>query len=339
VSALAALHDSKGTHFTARTVVHRFAEVLLGDPPRHQAPGVTGFLRRSDALAAGISDGELARSVRRGELVRLRRGTYVQDTSALSGTAAHAALITAAVADAQISAVVSHVSAAVLHGLPLWNVRLGRVHLLRNPPANGSGSRAVQLHVARLPDEEVTTVSGVAVTDLTRTAVDVARALPFEEAVVTVDAALATKKTTRSDLAGCLARMGAVPGSRRARRVIEFADGRAESVGESRSRVLMKRLGLPAPDLQVKLLRPDGSEIARCDFGWREHRTVGEFDGRIKYGRLLRPGQAPGDAVFEEKVREDEIRDENWKVARWTWREIGTPLVVHNRLMRAFARP
>ncbi len=41
---------------------------------------------------------------------------------------------------------------------------------------------------------------------------------------------------------------------------------------------------------------------------------MGEFDGRIKYGRLLRPGQEAGDAVFEEKRREDAIRDEGWKV-------------------------
>ena len=299
---------------------------------------MTHLLRRSDAVAGGMTDGELARAVRRGELARLRRGTYVREPSASTGPPEHATVVAAAVADLRLPAVVSHVSAAVLHGLPLWNVRLDRVHLLRCPPANGSGSRAVHLHVARLPDDEVTSLGCVAVTDLTRTAVDVARTLPFEEAVVVVDGALSTKETTRERLADCLARMGSVPGTRRAARVIAFADGRSESVGESRSRVLLQRLGLPAPDLQVKLRRPDGSFIARCDFGWREQRTVAEFDGRIKYGRLLRPGQSPGDAVFEEKVREDEIRDGGWKVTRWIWRELDTPLVIGDRLMRAFTR-
>jgi hypothetical protein len=299
---------------------------------------MTDFLRRCDALTDGVTDGELARSVRRGELFRLRRGAYVRDVAVLAGAARHTALVQAAVAELRVRAVVSHVSAAVLHGLPLWNVRLDRVHLLRNPPANGSGSRAVHLHVARLPDDEVTALGGLAVTDLTRTAVDLSRTLPFEEAVVVVDAALATKQTTRPLLTACLARMGGVPGTARARRVIAFADGRAESVGESRSRVLIRRLALPPPDLQVKLRRPDGTKLARCDFGWREHRTVAEFDGRVKYGRLLRPGRDPGDAVFEEKVREDEIRDHDWKVARWIWRDLETPGVVGDRLRRAFAR-
>jgi hypothetical protein len=300
---------------------------------------MTQLLHRADALLDGISDVELARLVRRGELVRLRRGTYVAGTAQLSDEDRHAAVVAATVAGLRIPGVVSHLSAAVLHGLPVWNVPLGRVHVTRRPPANGSGSRRVHLHVGRLADDKITALAGLAVTDLTRTAVDVARTIPFEQAVVTVDAALATEKTTRDQLQGCLDVMGPIPGARRAARVIAFADGRSESVGESRSRVLVKRLGLPAPDVQLKLRAPDGSEVARCDFGWREHRTVAEFDGRIKYGRLLRPGQHPGDAVFEEKLREDRIRDGGWKVVRWTWADLDRPRVVGDRLQRAFARP
>jgi hypothetical protein len=101
---------------------------------------------------------------------------------------------------------------------------------------------------------------------------------------------------------------------------------------------MLHRLGLPAPDLQVRLFGADGSPLGRCDFGWAAHRTVGEFDGRIKYGRLLRPGQSAGDAVYEEKLREDEIRDIGWPVARWTWADLDRPRVVGDRLLRAFAR-
>jgi len=299
---------------------------------------VTDLIRRADALAEGMTDDELARLVRRGELVRLQRGAYASGGLPTDATERHAAVVMATMAGLRLPGAVSHLSAAVLHGLPTWNVRFDRVHVTRRPPASGSGTRRVHLHVVRLPDDEVTVLNGLDVTDLARTAVDLARSLPFEQAVVTVDAALATKRTTREQLTDCLKRMGSVPGVRRAARVIAFADGRGESVGESRSRVLMKRLGVPAPDLQVRLRRADGREIARCDFGWREHRTIAEFDGRIKYGRLLRPGQDPGDAVFEEKLREDDIRDHGWKVARWIWRELETRLVIGDRLRRAFAR-
>ena len=76
----------------------------------------------------------------------------------------------------------------------------------------------------------------------------------------------------------------------------------------------------------------------RCDFCWEEYATVGEFDGRVKYGRLLRPGQDPGDVVFAEKRREDELRDLGREVARWVWDELETFDAVAARIHRAFAR-
>ena len=58
------------------------------------------------------------------------------------------------------------------------------------------------------------------------------------------------------------------------------------------------------------------------DFGWPELRTVGEFDGRVKYGRLLEPGQDPGDVVYAEKLREDAVRAQRLEVVRWTWADL-----------------
>jgi hypothetical protein len=87
-------------------------------------------------------------------------------------------------------AVVSHQSAAVLIGLPLWEVPLDRVHITRRPPASSQATGPLRAHVARLRDDEVMTVEGLAVTDPTRTVLDLARSLPFESAVVAVDAAL-----------------------------------------------------------------------------------------------------------------------------------------------------
>ncbi|MGY1630971.1 type IV toxin-antitoxin system AbiEi family antitoxin domain-containing protein [Geodermatophilus sp. SYSU D01186] len=294
-----------------------------------------GLLRRVDALAGGLSDGELARLVRRGDLERLQRGAFLSAGAAVDR---HRAGVVATVAGLRRPGVVSHASAAVLHGLPLWRVATSRVHLIRRPPAAGSGSARVHLHVARLPEEQVTLVDGLLVTDPSRTVVDLARTVPFESAVVTADAALAAGAVSVASLRARLAGMGAVPGVRRAARVLEFADGRSESVGESRSRVLIRRLGLPAPDLQVRVHHLDGDLIGRSDFGWHEHRILAEFDGRVKYGRALRPGQHPGDVVFEEKLREDAMRDAGWEMARWTWADLDRPPVVGARLRRAFAR-
>jgi hypothetical protein len=56
--------------------------------------------------------------------------------------------------------------------------------------------------------------------------------------------------------------------------------------------------------------------------GDRGSAPVGEFDGKVKYGRLLEPGQDVGEVVYAEKLREDAIRDEGWQVVRWTWLDL-----------------
>ena len=37
--------------------------------------------------------------------------------------------------------------------------------------------------------------------------------------------------------------------------------------------------------------------VGRADFGWQDCSTLGEFDGRGKYGRLLKPGETVAGAV------------------------------------------
>ncbi len=75
--------------------------------------------------------------------------------------------------------------------------------------------------------------------------------------------------------------------------------------------------------------------LGRTDSAWEDRRLVGESDGRVEYGRLLRPGQAPGDAVFEEKRREDAIRNEGRGVVRWTWADLATQARLGARVQRA----
>jgi hypothetical protein len=295
-------------------------------------------LLRREAVGAGWSDDELGRLVRAGELSRLRRGAYVNGVLPPDDGAAHALLVQATLAGLRRPAVVSHQSAAVLHGLPLWNTPLDRVHVTRRPPAWNDISGVLRCHVARLRDDEVVEVEGLAVTDPVRTALDLARSLPHEAAVVVLDAALHRGLLTQDGLRERLFDIAGTPGSRSAARAVEFADGRSESVGESRSRVILHRWNLPPSALQLEVRSAAGGLVGRCDFAWEQQRLVGEFDGRIKYGRLLRQGQHPGDAVFEEKRREDAIRDEGWGVLRWVWSDLQVPHRLAARVRRAQER-
>jgi hypothetical protein len=58
----------------------------------------------------------------------------------------------------------------------------------------------------------------------------------------------------------------------------------------------------------------------------------------VKYEELLRPDQTAERVVFDEKVREDLIRDCGLQVARWIWRDVYRPGVIRDRVLRAFAR-
>src|SRR5262249_6479637 len=158
--------------------------------------------------------------------------------------------------------------------------------------------RLVHVYAARLSPEETVEVDGLSVTSLTRTIADLARTQSFESAVIAADAALARQLVSPTELDAAMVRCKGWPGAPRARRAGESGDARREGAGEPRSRVALDRPGLPPPLLQWEAWDVGGRLIGRVDFAWPERRVVGEFDGRLKYGRLVPAGQLPGDVVF-----------------------------------------
>ncbi len=295
---------------------------------------------RPRLLAAGYSDEELRRMRSERRLVAVRPGAYVEgdDERLRTPDARHLLAIEAAMQQVGPGAVVSHASAAVLHGLPLWSTPLDRVHMTRNRRSGGRRSRYLHLHAATLDPDEIVLVGGIPVTSVARTLADLARELPFEPALVPADAALFRELVTAAQLQEAVERSSNRRGNTAARRVVAFAEAGGESPGETRSRVAMLRAGVAVPRLQRAVYARTGRLIGRVDFDWAEYATVGEFDGKVKYGRLLEPAQKPGDVVFQEKVREDALRNEDLGVVRWIWAELSTFHVVVERLERAFRR-
>jgi hypothetical protein len=297
---------------------------------------------RPQLLAAGFSDRELRRLVRSGRLTPVRRGVYVQGGVPDDVLARHALQIAAAMHELAGDAVVSHLSAAVLHGLRIWGARIDSVHITRRRRTGGRCGPLVHVHTAALDPCEIVLLAGLPVTSLARTVADLARMLPFEQAVVLADAAAFYKRPDRvekADLLAVLDHEPRRPGSRAARRAIDFSNGLSESVGESRSRIAIAAAGLPPPVLQLEVhAAATGRFIGRVDMGWPDLRTVGEFDGLVKYGRTLRPGQDIEEVLVEEKLREDALRDEDLGVVRWIWKDL-TNFDPTARRLRARFRP
>ncbi|MFI7000974.1 type IV toxin-antitoxin system AbiEi family antitoxin domain-containing protein [Nocardia sp. NPDC050175] len=286
--------------------------------------GMGSLIFRKDVRREGVSDGELRAGRRRGELARVHRGVYVEraELEGLDVGARHVLAVRAAVSGLGGDVAVSHQSAAIVLGLPVWNMELGRVHV--TACQRGRARKANHLHVHSSPfdETELTIVDGMRVLSPARTVADLARALPFEEAVVVGDAAMRDYRLTTEDLLTALDHWPRRPGAAKARRVIAFMDARSESSGESRSRVRMHWAGLPKPELQHVVTDAATNFLARVDFALPELGIIGEFDGRAKYDRLLRPHTTPARAVYEEKLREDAIRAQNLQVLRWTWPDL-----------------
>ncbi|KQU53749.1 hypothetical protein ASG84_04175 [Rhodococcus sp. Leaf278] len=293
-------------------------------------PDANGLISRATALRAGYTNTDLQRLCARGELVRIVPGMYAQRQlcSTLDPQGIHRLTTIASLATNADAAVASHVSAAVLHGLDLWDTDLGRVHLTI-PGGKGRTTARLHVHSTPLPNEFVTTGLGIPATSPERTVVDCARLLDLDHAVVIGDSALRSKKVSMDRLRAALEVSARMNGIGAARRAIAAMSGLSESPGESISRLRMKEYGFPDPVLQ-QVLRVGSQFLARVDFYWRRWRLVGEFDGMGKY--------ETGRTLTQEKFREDRLRDRGLEVFRWTWKDLWQFDMVRERFDRACAR-
>ena len=252
--------------------------------------------------------------------VRVRHGTYVTraEWEASGKDRRHALYVRATVETMKVSAPLARESAAVLLGLPVIGDWPRVVHVLEEPGAGGRSSAHVARHGTRFPPD-VVLVDGVAVTSVARTVVDLGRVRSFASALASADHALRHGMVTREALEAEVERLAGTRGIRRARAVVEHADGRSEYVGESLSRAQVITLELPMPVLQKEFV-DDRGFVGRTDFWWPRLRLVGEFDGKVKLGRALGGDEAATrEALWREKLREDRLRRLGNGVVRWTW--------------------
>lgn len=316
------------------------------NPPRRRVPRARAnddlqMIHRRTLLEDDThADRRLSRQVRQGTLTRLRPGRFVmaQDLSDVEAEAEHRLKVQACVELCRPGTVVSHVSAAILHGIDVWNIDLSRVHVTKSRPNSGHIAQQIHIHCSNMEPLETVEIGGLTVTSVARTVLDIGCTVGFEEAVVVADCALNMQLVSKSELADTLALAGRRRGIDRARKVVAFADERSESVGESRGRVFMHRQKLPAPLLQYEVRNSVGRVVGVCDFGLPEIGWVGEFDGRIKFGRLVKQGETAGQTAFREKRRQDLICDEDLAMLRWSWGEYYYPAALRHRFVESQSR-
>ena len=258
-------------------------------------------------LSRDHSLAELRRQVRGEGLVRLRRGAYTTPDGsdpALARRRAATGRIHATHAALRAPHVVSHVSAALLWGLPVWAVPT-KTHVRQATRGAGAHSADIARHIG-LPGTWVE-IDGVPVTTLAETVLDCLLLLPPLGGLVIADAALA-RGLRASDVGLLLAASPRRNGRARALTVLELADAGAESAWETWLRYVALRAGLPRPVTQFPVTTHRGS--VRVDLAWPEHKVLAEFDGAVKYVDGAFGSRYEGRrALMEEKLREDAISE------------------------------
>jgi hypothetical protein len=287
-----------------------------------------GTFRRREAVELGVDDAALRRWVRAGRIVRVRHGAYAlaDDWAALDERGRHVVLTRAVLRSLGSEVAASHHSACLLHRMEMWAVDLGQAHVTRRDGGAGRTTGDVAHHEGFVLDSDLVRMGGHFVVRPARAALESALLSGVERGLVVVNSALHQRLFSVDELTAQHALMRSWPGAGHLQLVVRLADGRAESVGESRSVHLFWAQRLPKPHLQYYVYDRHGELVGITDFAWPERRLLGEFDGKVKYLRYLKPGENPGDAVFREKQREDQLRRvTGWSMVRLTWRDLSDP--------------
>jgi very-short-patch-repair endonuclease len=269
-----------------------------------------GFVATTRQLRAhGWADHDLRRAVRRGLWTTPARGAAapiaVRDGSAaLSAARRRHALASTAAVLTRPGYVVSGRSAAILHGLPTFEIPASPE--LTCAQATLGRRNRVHVHGATMTATDITTWFGAPVTTVGRTLVDLGRH-DRRDALMAGDAALRERLVGVADLDAGLAGARGWPGVRQARAILALASPLAESPLESLVRLALHDDGFPPPQLQTEI------GAYRVDFCWPEHRLIVEADGREKY---------TGDELWREKRREARLRALGWRIERVLWTDV-----------------
>ena len=296
-----------------------------------------GLFLRWEALAHGYRDRDLAAARRAGVIVRVRHGAYVPRAAwaPADEIGRHRLRCQAVLLTHGNHVALSHTSGAAEHGLRLWRPDLAKVHVTRLDNMSSRQLSDVVYHADSWHPEDVYAKGEGLVLGPETCALGAASLTTVERGVPILDSLFDLDLGSEESLVAAYKKRSHWPHSQRLQLTVRFARPGAQSIGESLARNVMRVQHLPEPTLQFKVYDDDGVLIGITDFAWPELRLLGEFDGKIKYGRLRLPGESPGDAVFREKQREDLLREiTSFMMIRYIWADLFDPRTMADRTFR-----
>lgn len=129
----------------------------------------------------------------------------------------------------------------------------------------------------RIADDEILDLSGLRVTTPRRTAFDLARHLPRDEAVAHLDSLARATGVRTAEVLALAERYPRARGLPRARIALDLMDGGAQSPKETALRLTLVDAGLPRPRTQIRV--SDGHREAFIDMGYDEPKVGLDYEG------------------------------------------------------------
>lgn len=263
----------------------------------------------ADAVAAG----RLTRAQLRHRCTPVYRGIYF--------VRGHRPTLFERIAAARLAvpnAVIAGAAAAALHGAKWVDDDITVDVVGRCRPQPGLKGREETLRA-----DEVTTLRGVPVTTVARTAFDLARRGERLTAIKALDALMHATPFSVDDVMLLTKVHPRARGLVQAREVLPHVDRGAESPQETWLRMLFVDAGLPRPRTQVVVRTADGRYVKRLDMVWEKYKVGAEYDGqqhltdRTVYARDVWIGR--------------ELQRLQWHLIRVVKEDRGRAIVEHTR--------
>jgi very-short-patch-repair endonuclease len=268
-----------------------------------------GVIALWQLLALGLSARAVRDRVASGRLHRIHRGVYAVGRRDVTIKGKWMAAVLAC----GDGALLSHESAATLHGL--LNARAGRVHV--TVPRRTTVARAgIRVHRSTcLVPEDRDEVDEIPCTSVPATLLGIAATAPPNVLESACNQAEIERVLDMRAIGELLDRRRGHPGALRLHAALAtdgLGLGRTKSKLEKRFLRLARETGLPAP--AVNAWMPIPGEEMQCDFVWHRERLVVEVDGWETH-RTRR-------AFHEDRRRDRLLRLAGWEVVRFTYRDV-----------------
>jgi predicted transcriptional regulator of viral defense system len=282
-----------------------------------------GTVARRQLIALGMHPRAIDRRIAAGRLHRIHRGVYAVGHKRLT----REGRLIAAVLAAGPGAVLSHRSAAALHGIRRHS---GKIEI--TVPTTPPRSAAFVARRSQLQPDELTEISGIPATTVARTLLDLATVISRPE----LDSAIREADYLRSfDLRAVetlLLRYPRRSGRARLRAALAeatYGTGTTRKELEARFRRLALAAKLPPPEFNATIEL--GATTFEVDVLWRKQHVIVELDSWQAHGTR--------DRFESDRERDRKLKLAGYEVLRVTWRQLEAAIADLQALLSGRATP